>query len=362
MMRWLLLLAVALPASGEVSTVVHPEEEFDDAGPVVWSPLFQAGWDRMESEMGGGVLKVEPPNPLIGKLSAFEWDADAVMPAAAWQVWSGPATKQFLAQANREAKALVGDEEEAFRPFPFDPRHRAYLGLMLRSLDFRKEFYRSQRRPLVFTNRKGKRSQVAFFGVRGELSGYYRDEVRVLDCQPLQNSHALQVLSKQGDETVVLYRPALPQGFATACEFLRDRMKEHGQSETRSHGVDDRWLHEKDDVRVPYLSVETDAMLTDRLKGVQWTKERVLPREVMHASQRTAFVLHERGARVKVVTDMSMEPFGPPPPKPKHVPRRFFYDAPFFVFLWRDGADWPYLGCWVGDAEVLEEFAAVRVP
>lgn len=29
----------------------------------------------------------------------------------------------------------------------------------------------------------------------------------------------------------------------------------------------------------------------------------------------------------------------------------------FIVFLWRDRAEWPYFGCWVGDAEVLEKHA-----
>ena len=29
------------------------------------------------------------------------------------------------------------------------------------------------------------------------------------------------------------------------------------------------------------------------------------------------------------------------------------HDRPFFAFLWRDNADWPYLGVWVGDSSAL---------
>lgn len=50
----------------------------------VWSPLSQIGWDRMEEELGGEVVKVDPPNPLISQLSSFRWDERTVMPETGW--------------------------------------------------------------------------------------------------------------------------------------------------------------------------------------------------------------------------------------------------------------------------------------
>jgi hypothetical protein len=49
-----------------------------------------------------------------------------------------------------------------------------------------------------------------------------------------------------------------------------------------------------------------------------------------------------------------VEPFagGPPP----NVPRRFVYDRPFFLFLWRDQAEWPYFGAWIGDDSAMQAF------
>jgi len=43
-------------------------------------------------------------------------------------------------------------------------------------------------------------------------------------------------------------------------------------------------------------------------------------------------------------------------PQPRGHPRQFIYDHPFFVFLWRDGAAWPYFGAWIGDASALKAF------
>ena len=42
-----------------------------------------------------------------------------------------------------------------------------------------------------------------------------------------------------------------------------------------------------------------------------------------------------------------------PPPM---VPRDFHYNRPFFVFLWREGAEWPYVGAWVGDDAGMESW------
>ena len=57
---------------------------------------------------------------------------------------------------------------------------------------------------------------------------------------------------------------------------------------------------------------------------------------------------------VKFQATASMSAFGgAPEPEPKSIPRRFWFDRPFFLFLWRDAAEWPYAGVWLGSAEAL---------
>lgn len=74
------------------------------------------------------------------------------------------------------------------------------------------------------------------------------------------------------------------------------------------------------------------------------------------AEQRVDFELTEKGAQLRVVVEHNLDPFGEPPPPPPMVPRKFVFDRPFFVFLWRDNADWPYFGAWIGDDSALEKF------
>ena len=110
-----LLMAAALPAAAEVAAVVHPEEMLPSARTVVWTPLFQASWDKLNAHHGGKPVKVEPPNALISRLDAFAWNPEAVMPEGRWKTWSGPASEEFLKTVNGEAAAMTGEAEGPFR-------------------------------------------------------------------------------------------------------------------------------------------------------------------------------------------------------------------------------------------------------
>lgn len=57
---------------------------------------------------------------------------------------------------------------------------------------------------------------------------------------------------------------------------------------------------------------------------------------------------------VRVETSMDADLFGSM--SDDYLPRKFHYDRPFFVFLWRKDAEWPYFGVWLGDAKALRKF------
>ena len=67
---WLPLIAAPL-AAAEISSVAHPEEKFASTQTIVWTPLFQATWDRLNETHGGKPVKIDPPNELISRLDTF---------------------------------------------------------------------------------------------------------------------------------------------------------------------------------------------------------------------------------------------------------------------------------------------------
>lgn len=349
-----LFLAAAAAAAAEVVTLPHPAEPLPPGRTVVWSPLFQASWDALNAKLGGPPTKVEPPNPLMAKLDTFKWDAAQVMPEGSWKTWCDTATPDFLQQVNREAAALTKEPTGPFT-LPEAPGENtiAFYGLLDRQVEFRKPFFRSRKVPLTF--RVGESvTPVQFFGVKGPWIADFADSVSVLAYRPVDHSHALQIRCKNGDDTVIFYLPPKPQDFATACHWLRIWREEFKTEPNHPDHWDDRQLHAGDSVCVPYLTLAAKADFLEQLPGARYHEKQPVPWEIVRAEQVTRFNLHERGAEVRVEVSGGADPFGGPPPPP--WPRAFVYDRPFFVFLWRDGAEWPYFGAWIGDATALKAF------
>jgi hypothetical protein len=115
-------------------------------------------------------------------------------------------------------------------------------------------------------------------------------------------------------------------------------------------------LHALDDVRIPVLKLESNYDFRPQLDSTRSFGKAGDPWRIFMAKQLVKFQLTEKGAKIRVKVETGVEPFGGAPPSSRIEPRRFHYDRPFFVFLWRKGAGWPYFGVWIGDASAMERF------
>ncbi len=304
-------------------------------------------------------MKVEPADPVMDRLDTFKWEAAKVMPEGKWKVWSGPPTERFLREVNREAAKMLGSPKGPFSLGGEAPGGIAFFGLLNRVVKFEKQFYESKKRPMDFRC-NGEVNKAAFFGTRGELSGRYGKSVRVLAHS--QSWHALEILCEGTDERVILYLPPEPQGFDDACKLVitfRDAyQKKMKGAKTEGPLGSFMWLRGMDDVRIPYLEISIHEDLSDRFSGKRWYGKEGDPWRISRAEQKTGFELTEKGAKIRVDAAAMVEPFGEAPTgrarPPK--PRKFIYDRPFFVFLWREEAEWPYFGAWIGDTSALRGF------
>jgi hypothetical protein len=176
-----LMLAVATPVAGEPRAVLDLETDPPKAKTLLWSPLFQASWDKLNRVHPGKLERIVPPNRLMDRLDQFEWNEAEVMPAGGgYAVFAGPATAEFARVTSLGIKKQFGVEMAPDR-LPGTPGGNAIYGILLRDLAFKKEFFRSRSHPLLFTDGLGKRHQVEFFGMIGKLSDRYGTSVRVLD-------------------------------------------------------------------------------------------------------------------------------------------------------------------------------------
>ncbi|MFK7850008.1 MAG: hypothetical protein AB8D78_03420 [Akkermansiaceae bacterium] len=333
--------------TAEVVTLVDPYSPVPEDKTVVWSPIFQATWEAMNSKLGGKPKRIEPPNEFMARLDRFKWKKQAVMPESGWGVWAGEATSSFLKQVNEEAKKIGG--EKPFRLSEAEgPGTIACFGLLNRNVEFEKEFYRSSKLALKFGQKK---ESVKFFGAKHDVVEGYGTSVKVIASRPVTGSHVLEISCKATDEKVILYLPSEPQDFATAIKWINFWRKNWKPGDTGK--FDHGYLHEGDDVRIPYISLEAEADLSTILQSKRFYGKPGDPWTVRRAEQRTHFELFEKGASIRAEVSIEIDPFSE---APRLVPRNFFYDRPFFVFLWRDNAAWPYFGAWMGDTSALQAF------
>jgi hypothetical protein len=349
----LLLAGHLLPTQGAPECILSIDEIPPKGATQVWSPLFQASWEKLNEIQVGKLEKVVPPNDLITKLEEFEWQAEEVMPKDGYAVYAGPATQEFALEtaASIKKKFDVGIDPSWMIP---TPHGKAAYGILLRELKFKKKFFRSQKKALEFQTRTGETRLVEFFGTSGVHSDAYGDHVKVLHYAADTSSFVLSVATDKEGENLIVYRPDQESCFRDAMELVKKAM---GEPLSGHYGsVNNGSLHQKDVVKIPYLTLDVGTDFTEQLSGSLHFTGDSMPWRVKKAFQLTKFELFEEGARVRVDTGISADPFGGPPEPPAITPRSFICDRPFYVFLWRTAAEWPYLAVWIDGGDCLTPF------
>lgn len=323
---------------------------------LVWSPLFQASWEKMQSLHAGKMEKVVPANPVINALEKFQWKEQNVMPKDGYAVYAGPATPEFAKATAEEIKKKFGIDMTPSR-IPSSEHGNAFYGILLRDLNFQKSFFRSRKKPLEFKDGLGKTHKVQFFGTIGKHSDDFGNNVKVLDYNDQGKSFILSIATDQQDEKLIIYRPGRALSFQMAIDHL-NKPEIKAPLGGAYGSLSDGTLHKKDTVKIPYLTIKADTDLTSQVAGARHYVQDPMPWRTTIAYQITHFELFEKGARIRVETGSDDGPFGGPPPPRRvtYVPRQFICDHPFFVFAWRDGASHPYFAAWIDGNAALQLF------
>ncbi|WP_035604333.1 hypothetical protein [Haloferula sp. BvORR071] len=348
------------PAStNEIESVAHPAEDFPADRTVVWSPIFQAAWDRMNEELGGPPFKIEPPNALMAKLDSFAWQAGLSLPEGGWKLWSGPNTQEFVDAANREAAQMTGEENGPFDSSMVVPpgfASLAVLALLNRNPAFEVEFHPDPI-SLRFHSSSGESKTVQCFGIGEARLFDYFESVRIIHYRRESKAIRIAVRKQEGEddrrgESVVLYLPSQRENFDVAWSRVKGFLCEglHGEEGSEA----DPHLHEGDRLCIPYLGLEASADFKSQLQGLRYHSGSVDPWVIAKAKMRTKFEMNEKGVELRVVVEIITVLAGVPDFVPT-VPRDLRFDRPFFVFLFRDGAEWPYFGAWFGDHTALRD-------
>lgn len=319
---------------------------------VVYCPTFQLAWDRLRAVVGEPVL-MQNTSPWVPVLNTSRCPA-ADLPDGAWVAMAGY-TGSNIHDAIAAVLAETFGNAAPPPPAPVDGSYMVGYACLQRHLPFSRRFIPFRNRPLTFRG-PGGATPVACFGAAGAAAGHHSRQVRIIHFRN-DAEFTLQIATGVPGEFTVLARMAPPESLDLAVAAVRGQLEARWQP-TRELRTGDRTilfantLQPGDTLAIPIIDIKLRRQY-EQLCGETRTflnagYERVF---LGVACQDLIFRLDQSGAEIR--SSATVDGFAAAAPTP---PRRFLFDRPFLVSLWRNGATRPYLALWVNGPDVLAEY------
>ena len=110
-------------------------------------------------------------------------------------------------------------------------------------------------------------------------------------------------------------------------------------------------LLEGEIIRIPHISRNHSTDFSPLLQGTHRFADDSTPLSIQQGQQHIVLDFVSKGVTSSAVNSVITDPFAT---ALLPEPRVFDFDQPFFIFLWREKAEWPYLGLWLGDASAMQ--------
>lgn len=325
-----------LKATKVVATLDAPIQKGTNA---VWCASFLSAWKTLEADVAGEPLalqgapgvalalnKAADPRPHIPEESLYVaagWNDKGIV----GQIASGLARKF----PNKPPPVFPGIQPDSFVAY-------AYLEA---NVKFAVPYFQS-RKPLVFTDGAGGKTELSSFGIRPEddyAYGQLRQQPRILfSARDEQYRLAECVVDLDGASQPNQIVLALVEPGATLAETLtavEDKIASAVKEELRGLGPNDVLL-------VPDTVWCISHRFTE-LEGRTFTNGKLKGQRIDVAQQDIQFRLDRSGAELKSEAKSYCKP----------MPTYYVFNRPFLLYMKKRGAPAPYFVMWVDNAELL---------
>ncbi len=308
---------------------------------VIWCASFVSAWKKIESDITSAPLVLEGNPPIADSLNKAPDPRPDIPPsslyvAAGWnqkgilQTIESDLQKQF---PGKTPPTFPGIAPEAFVAYSYLEAKIAF-GLP----------YFQNDRPLAFTDRAGRETEVSSFGIR-QQDRSIRQQPRVLymarkekHSQPIEWIVDLDRSSQPHQVILALVEPK-----PTLGETVADSEKKIADypPDTRRDGS----LESNDTLLVPDIVWNIAHRFTE-LEGRAFLNVQLKKQPIEVAKQDIAFGLNRNGVELR-----SEARFGP-----KSAPTDYVFNRPFLLYMKMRGATQPYFAMWVENAELLAKW------
>lgn len=340
-------LSFATVAHGGPRLAPTLDTKLEGTNSVVYCPTLQIAWDGLQRIVGGPVM-MQRQDELVRKLNDAHCPT-GVVPEDAHVAMAGFIDQGIVPNIEEALRKTFGDSAPHIPPILTDEETvLVTYSYLRRSLPFPTRFARSGTIPMEF--RSGADAwHVEFFGAPQRTADQFSFQVSILHYSG-EHDFVVLLSSRVQDEFIVLAKMQQPDTLSAGVAAVQTHLeaerggvtvlevggKEEFYLNTLSHG---------DILAIPIVDLNVAAnfpQLCDRLfKNPGF--EKVFLNQVY---QDVAFRMDEAGATVRstaygVCGALSSKP------------RRFLFDRPFLLTLWKKEAEQPYLAIWVASSDVL---------
>ncbi len=288
---------------------------------------------------------------LADKLNKTQFPTNSI-PEDAFLIYSSKMSKEALSKLRSLLKEKFGNSAPSIPESLNGPliRFFAYCHLQ-RTLPFSKEFLRPKKTKLKF-KAKESQTEVEFFGSTQHTSDKYTDYTRLLHWKD-ESQFTLQFLTRRKGESIVLSKMDKPKNIMAAIETIKKQVNAeykifgyesvNGIRESRLNA-----LGKGDVLAVPVINCKITNNFTE-LCDKSFTSGKNTQDSIEIAYQDLLFKMDESGATVRssAYSDTFMGS------TQNAFPRRFIFDKPFMLTLWKNGADFPYLAIWIATTDIM---------
>lgn len=333
------------------STVVVPtlDAEIENGRNAVWCSSFLTAWKALATNISKADISLEGAPQIAAALNKAD-DPTPHNPKRSTYVATGLNNKGVLDKIRRELKVAFPD-----KPTPTFPDITPDSFVAYSYLEANVKFdlpYFQNRKPLEFTDSKGRKTNVASFGIRPEDDyAYYnlRNQAHILfrkggPGEEANLEFAIDLCAASSPSQIVLARIKREPTLAKALERVDKELDEIEKLKKKDPDYA-KYLEKvgpNDVLLVPdifwlishrFSEIEGKTFLNPELKG----------QRLDVAQQDILFRLDRSGAELKSESKMYCLP----------IPTYFVMDRPFLIFMKKRGETEPYFAMWVDNTELL---------
>lgn len=300
----------------------------------IWIGTFNLAWNELIEQYIHEDIKFNGENTeLVNKLNRQDFKKDQISEDD-YYIKVGQTSEILKEQILRDIKnKFTIEDSTVLKSIRFDnvsTNSFTIYSLLYKQFEFLKPFDR-----LEDSKFGDSESLIKYFGINNSSDEELNKNVEVLFYYN-KNDFSLKLKTKEDDE-IIIYRTNKNQSFD---EYYRE-IEEKSQKYEGSKEFD-----ENDELRIPYINIDT-IINYDELCGkfIEGTDALY----IQNAVQNIKFILNESGGRIASEAGIKGEENS----FTVELPRYFYYDNSFILFLKEENKEQPYMSLKVDNTDIL---------